>query len=88
MLDGFQFDDDPPLDEKIRTEPVTEHQAVVFEWDRFVASNSESVALQSMGEDLVVNRLKKTRTERPMDLDGMLDSRAGNCIEGLHPTMC
>lgn len=63
LLDGLQFDDDRLLDDKVGAEAFLEFDAVVTDWHRYLATDAQAAAFETVTEENFVDGFEEAGPE-------------------------
>ncbi len=72
-VDRFDFDDHAVVDDQVQAETTFETKPLIDDRDHELLLQRVASKRQLMDETRFVNRLKQTRSQRPMDLEGGID---------------
>ena len=91
VFDGFQFDNDAPVDDKIGAKGLVEQCAFVLNRNGFLSFHGEATSLEGLGQDHFIDRFQQAGTKVTVNSNTRIDDRARYVVEGMwlewhHPT--
>jgi hypothetical protein len=70
VLDAFQFENDFILNDEVQSIPAIQLYAFVFDGQGHLALKSQPTEVEFVTQTLLISRLEKAWTKRPMHFDG------------------